>query len=109
MRIRSDLERVQPRATELGVLAVVDQGKHLINGYDVSTELRRQLAEVRSAIGRSLDEAHALIDGKWLVDVVAPESTSLSPQRCREVWIDHALSVGGLPEVVELWERIRKR
>ncbi len=63
-------------------------------GYDVEVRFLEEAAVLEAAIRRSLDEGHAVVKGKWLVDVFAPRTLggSATPQRCRDEWIAHAVT-----------------
>jgi hypothetical protein len=84
----------------------LQQDRHLIAGRDVAGMFDEEVARYRTAMESSLDEAHCLVDGKWLVKHMAPERIQRTPERCRSEWIDHAIAAGGLPEVRGLWQRI---
>ena len=100
----------EPMETVEGVSAALRRDKHLLQDVDVEQMFRDEVASFEAAVRAGLDEAHALLNGKWLVDVFAPRSSCvLNPARCREVWIAHAREQGGLPEVRALWERITGR
>lgn len=100
----------EPMETVEGVSAALRRDKLLLQDVDVEQMFRDEVASFEAAVRAGLDEAHALLNGKWLVDVFAPRSSCvLNPARCREVWIAHAREQGGLPEVRALWERITGR
>lgn len=69
------------------------------------------MASAEATVRASIDEGHALVDGKWLVNVFAPTRLGPAhrPQTCRDAWIVHAATSGGLAEVRGLWERIVRR
>jgi hypothetical protein len=54
-----------------------------------------------------LQVAHTLIKGKWLFTHFAMVELKCSSDKALQAWVAHAISVGGLPEVKALWERIR--
>jgi len=101
----------EPMKTSEDVRSALAQDKHLIEGYDAESRFLHQVADVEAAIRSSLDEAHALVNGKWLVDVFAPRTLGphATPQRCRDEWIAHAVATGGLAEARDLWQRITGR
>lgn len=103
--------REEPLKTVADVADALAADKHLIEGYDVEARFRQEVATVEAAIRSSLDEGHALVNGKWLVDVFAPRALGpqVTPQRCRDGWIAHAVQAGGLPEVRDLWRRLTAR
>jgi hypothetical protein len=101
-------ERVQ---TAKEVTAALAADKHLIAGYDAEARFQNEVATAERAIAANIDEGHALVNGKWLVDVYAPRRLggNATPQRCRDEWIAHAAHAGGLAEVRDLWSRISGR
>jgi hypothetical protein len=52
-----------------------------------------------------LAEAHALINGKWLVEVHAPPISHRSAEDCRAMWAAHVGARGGHPDVRAWWQR----
>ena len=103
--------REEPLETLSRVAAALAADKHRIAGYDVEVRFLEEAAVLEAAIRRSLDEGHAVVKGKWLVDVFAPRTLggSATPQRCRDEWIAHAVTNGGSPEVRDLWGRLTGR
>ncbi len=79
---------------------------HLLPKRDVLDAYRREVAELRAA---SLDEQHARVNGKWLVEALAPERTGRSKEQCRAEWILEAADRGGSPELRALWARAIRR
>jgi hypothetical protein len=102
---------MEPLRTVADVAAALARDKHLIAGYDVEARFTAEAAAVEAGVHASLDEGHALVNGKWLVDVLAPRSLGrhATPQRCRDEWIAHAVATGGLAEARDLWQRITGR
>jgi hypothetical protein len=101
----------EPMKTVADVAAELARDKELLKGYDVEAEFMREVSLFELSVRASLDEGHAFVNGKWLVDVLAPRwlGPSSKPEHCREEWIRHAVSCGGLSEVRDLWERITGR
>jgi hypothetical protein len=100
----------EPLRSVADMAATLARDKHLIEGYDVEARFHAEAAAVAARVRASLDEGHALVDGKWLVDVLAPRTLGRPrPQPCRDEWIAHAVGVGGLAEVRDLWQRITGR
>lgn len=66
---------------------------------------------IESAITADINEGHALVNGKWLVEVFAPRKLGApwDRQRCRDEWINGAAASSGLAEVCDLWRRITGR
>lgn len=81
-------------------------GKARLLSFDVEQEYQRELSEFDVILNRSLDEAHALFNGKWLFRHLVPKLTARDPDHCHFDWLAHAISVGGLAEVREWWERV---
>jgi hypothetical protein len=98
----------EPLRTARDVIVALEKDKDLLKGYDVAARFEDELSGFEATVRASLDEGYALVDGKWLVNVFAPNrlGPSSRPQACRDAWIAHATSVGGLPQVRALWERI---
>ena len=88
------------------ITAALADGKARLLSFDVEQEYRDQLSAFEATVRRGLDEAHALINGKWLFRHMAPTLTTRDPDRCEYEWLAHARSAGGLPEVREWWERV---
>jgi len=84
------------------------QGRARLQSLDVVVEFDRLNGLVLETIRRDLDEAHTLLNGKWLVEHLAPtlSSWTRSKEQCRFDWLAYAASVGGLAEVRQWWERV---
>ena len=99
------------------VLDALEADKHLLQGYDVAQKYQDYFNFFMFAVENDLDQAHAMLDGKWLVRHFAPERTKIidtsrrdrTPDECRQEWIAHAISVGGLPAVRDFWQRVTGR
>ena len=123
------LNRVVTRAQELWLsLGVARFGKPIVDQpRRTAEEIRAQLrldgsdlgkledlvgifdAEVNrceTAISTSMAHAHALINGKWFVEVYAAEATRRSAGHCRQEWARHISRTGGHPELVAWWQRL---
>jgi len=75
-------------------------------GVDVCALFRQESERVDEALARpELHEAHALINGKWLVDVYAPTTMRRTPDACRREWSGWVAAQGGHPEVRAWWQR----
>jgi hypothetical protein len=75
---------------------------HLLPRREVLLAYRH---EVTDFLASTLDEQHARLNGKWLVEVLAPEITGRSKEQCRAEWIQEATARGGAPELRALWAR----
>ncbi|MBK7825695.1 hypothetical protein [Nannocystis sp.] len=80
-------------------------GKHELANLDVDAMFSKEYAAVGHTIEQSLDGAHTLIDGKWLINDLAPRRTGFSQERCREDWTVHVRAAGGDPEICAWWRR----
>lgn len=123
--LNAAVRRIQSHLTALGVMKFLNpQGGQPLRTLD---ELERQLdaaarslptsidalaifregvAAVDTALARpELHEAHALINGKWLVEVEAPTRTGQHPETCKSQWIRFVAELGGHPEVRAWWRR----
>ena len=98
----------EPLETTRDVSAALARDKHLVASYDVEARFADEIASASAAIRSSVDEGHGLVNGKWLVDVFAPRALAKpwDKHRCRDAWIAHAITVGGLPDVRGLWQCI---
>jgi hypothetical protein len=88
------------------IAAALASGKDGLLKYDVETRFGEELSVFEATVNRGLDEAHAMLNGKWLVRHLAPAITKRDPDHCQYEWLNHSRAVGGLPEVREWWERI---
>ena len=88
------------------MIAAIKKNKHFIEGRIIETEFQKHLVDFREALARSLNDAHALLNGKWLINNFAHFRTGRKPDQVLDEWIEHAKAEGGLPEVRELWARI---
>ena len=106
--VRPTLE--EPLRTKQDVLTALAKDKHLVAGYDVAMRFAQEANAIESVIATDVDAGHALVNGKWLVEVFAPRRLGVpwNRQRCREEWITAAAS-SGLAEVRALWQRITGR
>lgn len=80
--------------------------KHELMGLDVEDMFSTELAHFKAALAVSVDEAHALLNGKWLVDVFAAKHTRTTPEVCRVEWAQHLREIGGDPEIKGWWRRV---
>lgn len=95
-----------PLRTKDEVLATLEKDKHLIIGFDVSSLYKSHSDGFENALLNNIDEAHTMLNGKWLIEHFAYKRTKKSHQEIRQIWSEHAQSVDGLPEVRDLWQRI---
>jgi hypothetical protein len=88
------------------IASALAAGKARLLSFDVEAEFLNELSTFETAVRRDLDEAHTLIDGKWLFRHLAPTLTNRDKALCEYEWLAHARSIGGLPEVRDWWERV---
>ncbi|HYO73127.1 MAG TPA: hypothetical protein VEU33_44395 [Archangium sp.] len=74
--------------------------------YEAANRFSTLLGEIESSIRSGTDEGHAVINGKWLFEDYAPRRTKLKREDCRNTWIEHVRSTGGLSEVRDFWKRV---
>lgn len=73
---------------------------------DALAIFREEVALLESALSRpGLHEAHALFNGKWLVEIEAPTRTGLHPDTCKSQWTRFVAEQGGHTEVRAWWAR----
>ncbi len=99
----------EPRKVAKDVRRALEQEQHIIGARDVVADFDAALAKLNASVDASEDEGHALVNGKWLVDVIAAERAGLQPPICRDKYIHHIAHKGGLPEVRDLWLRLTGR
>jgi hypothetical protein len=102
--LRPELHTPLKSSTEIA--SALKAGKDSLLSFDVEQRFADELSAFEARVRRNLDEAHALIDGKWIVRHLAPTLTKRKPDDCEYEWLAHARSVGGLPEVRDWWERV---
>jgi hypothetical protein len=97
----------QALRTVVEVKAELARDKKLLAERDVEEMFDGEVSKLRSAIESSLEEGHALINGKWLVSHYAAQlQPGRSPDALRTEWAKSVLSAGGHPAVRDLWTRI---
>lgn len=96
----------EPLLTVADVEQALTQDRALIHGYDVAVEFNKKVAEFEKLVRTHIDEGHALLNGKWLTDVFTANHCRRNADECRQQWIAHAISTGGLAEVRGLWQRM---
>lgn len=81
------------------------RGKLELANLEIEAMFTAELDTVTSIITTSLDAAHALINGKWLVESFAPRHTKRPAPLCRTEWTEHVRRTGGDPEILAWWRR----
>lgn len=80
-------------------------GKDELVGLEVDAMFSRQVHDFLQTLHASVDEAHALVNGKWLIDHFAARCTPATQERCREEWTACLRAAGGDPEIRAWWRR----
>ncbi len=88
------------------VVARLSAGKDRLLDYNVEEIFTRYVIEFQELARSGSDDVHGFLNGKWIVEHMAPRLTNRKPDQCRYEWIAHARASGGLPEVREWWARI---
>lgn len=89
------------------VKAELARDKKLIAERDVEAMFDQESSEILRAIDASLDEGHALINGKWLVlHHAAERHPGRDTADLRSEWARAVLDKGGHPAVRALWTHI---
>jgi hypothetical protein len=87
-------------------VSVIGDVRKRLPELDIDGMFRDELAGCVAAIAQSLDEAHTLVNGKWLIEDLARRRTGFSQERCREEWAAHVRALGGDPEIRAWWRRV---
>lgn len=85
---------------------VLEQDAHRLEGFGVVQRFQQSVSAFSDTVRRSLEEGHTLLDGKWLVEHFAVQTTRRGKEECRRCWEVHAIGAGGHPQVLDLWARI---
>lgn len=85
--------------------------KDRLTGFDVEQNFHDALAAFEAAVAAGLPDAHAALNGKWLVEHLAQvrarsSGRTQSKDDLRREWSEHARACGGHPGVRDVWERI---
>lgn len=96
----------EPRLDEKDALDDLNKDKHLLLGFDVARKYEEYRDEFRAALRRSTEEAHCLLNGKWLFNDLAPRLSGASPDACRTEWLVAVKNAGGLTSVRDFWVRL---
>ncbi len=87
------------------ILGKLRAGKHELAGLDVEAMFAAELELFRSTLARDVAEAHALVNGKWLVNLFAAQRTGRTPAQCRDDWTGYLREAGGSAEIRCWWRR----
>lgn len=97
----------KPLKTAEEVKAELARDKNLLAERDVEEMFDAEVSKLHSAIESSLEEGHALINGKWLLlHHAAQLQPGRSPDTLRSEWARCVREAGGHPAVRDLWTRI---
>lgn len=88
------------------ILRVLEQDAHRLEGFGVVPRFQQHVSAFSDTVRHSLEAGHALLDGKWLVEHFAVQTTRRSKEACRRCWEAQAIDAGGHPQVRDLWTRI---
>lgn len=94
---QGSLETLAGIRARLGSMDEPLWGGNLLGTFDAEVE------RCQSALARSLDHGHALVNGKWLVDHHARAVTGRSRDECRRLWSEHVARLGGHARVRTWW------
>lgn len=85
----------------------LEADRALIAGYDVAAAFSRAVTAFDDAtLAASLEEAHAMLNGKWLVHDLARRRSRLDQDDCRRAWCQAVREAGGHPAVRAWWARV---
>lgn len=89
------------------IAQTLQTGRDRLLGLDVSTEFQTNLTTFQGLLQTNLCAAHALLNGKWLLNHFAlSKQLGRNPEGCRTQWAEAARDAGGHPEVRALWCRM---
>lgn len=98
-------DRGRPLETSQDVLARLRAGQHELSTLEIAELFAREVDAFTTAVQTSVDEGHARVNGKWIVETFAARHMGLTHEQCRDEWITHLRSVGGYPEIKAWWRR----
>ena len=87
------------------VAAMLERDKHQIANADVSAQFKCEVEAFEGALAAGLNEAHALVNGKWFIEELAVRLRRRSGDECRAEWVDFSRSRGGWPDLRGWWQR----
>ena len=100
-----DPNRMRRLDTREEFIARLRAGQHELAGLEIEALFSRQVDGFMAALDTSLDDAHALLNGKWLVDFFAVRHTRQPQERCRSEWVESLRLSEGDPEIKAWWRR----
>jgi hypothetical protein len=96
----------EPLRTAGDVQADLARDKHCIAGFDAEANFVTEIRRFETALGNSIPEGLALLDGKWLFKHFMPDRLGKNGPHWISQLISHITAIGGLTEVRDLWRRI---
>ncbi len=104
---RTTPKHPDPLLTVAGEKARLAADKGKITGFDAEAVFDTEVNDFAIALGNSVVEAMALLDGKWLLaDYLVRNHGGGDYNIWMGRWIAHLTASGGLTEVKDLWQRI---
>lgn len=95
----------RPLRTTGEFLAMLAEGQHALGNLEIAAMFSTEVEGYMATLGHSLEDAHALLNGKWLVGCFAPRRTGRSARECRDEWTEALRFAGGDPEIGAWWAR----
>ncbi len=98
-------DRSKPLETTEEVLTRLRDGQHELSNLEVAAMFSAEVDAFMAALDNGLEDAHVLLNGKWLINDFAPRHTGRTQDQCRGEWAAYLRSVGGDPEIKAWWRR----
>ena len=95
----------RPLVTRQAFIDKLRAGKHELAGLEIEAMFSAELDSFLATLEGSVDEAQAVLNGKWLVDVFASQRMKRTQAQCRDEWTAYLRSIGGDPEIKAWWGR----
>ncbi len=86
-------------------LEILRRAERELPDFSLETKFCQELDRITARLVQGLDEAHTIVDGKWLVEHFAPGHTRRTQSQCRDEWTAHLRTTGGDPEILAWWRR----
>ena len=91
------------------VEALLARARDTVFSKDISRLFTDQMNLFENQLEAGLEQALAMLNGKWLTEHFAVRKTGQNERDCLDQWLSFVRSEGGLDEVRELWRRITGR
>lgn len=85
--------------------AALQREARTIDEYRVLDRFHAEVSRFEQAVQAGLPAAHALLDGKWLVQGVAHEC-GMTQEDCQQTWQGYVAQAGGHPQIRPLWPKL---